>query len=116
MFEQILLALAQLQQQVVELQANAAAKEQAKYDEGYAAGLAAGGVDKIYSQAEADALVAAAILPLQDQINILAAEIEQLKLNQDAKVIEFKAQLKAAYEAQQVAETEGETGFKGLLD
>lgn len=112
MFEQILAALAALNQQVIELQASAAAKEQAKYDEGYAAGLLAGSAGgKIYSQEEADALIAAAVNPLKDEIAALKLEVDALK----AAHLQFKADLKAAYEAQQVAETEGETGFKNLL-
>jgi hypothetical protein len=111
MFEQILAALAALQTQVVELQANALIREQAKYDEGYAAGLAASGNGGIYSQEQLDAAVAAAVNPLKDEIAALKLEVDALK----AAALQYKADLKAAYEAQQVAETEGETGFKNLL-
>lgn len=53
---------------------------QAKYDEGFAAGVAASGGDKIYSQAELDASLI-------------------------AKAQEVKSELKAKYEAAQASES-----------
>jgi len=79
---------------------------------------------KIYSQEEADALVKAAVDPLQSQIDGLKLEVEDLKskiegARQEGMTqgkLELKASLKAEYLKQQVAENEGETGFGSLLD
>lgn len=96
-----------------------AAEKQASYDEGFAAGAASVGSDKIYSQAEVDAMLA----PLQAELDGVKAELEALKLDIDAKieaakadaVAALKAELKAKYDEQQVAEAQGETGFGALL-
>lgn len=55
----------------------------------------------------------AAIDSLNAQITDLNTKL--MAAGPDA-VAAFKAELKAKYEAQQVAETEGETGFKSFLD
>lgn len=62
---------------------------QEQYDAGFAAGSATGN-GKLYSEDEKNALVAAA-------------------------VAQFKADLLAQYQAQQVAEAQAETGFENLL-
>lgn len=52
----------------------------AKYDEGFAAGVASVGPgDKLYSQAELDAKVAEAVAAVQVQLDGVAAELEALK-------------------------------------
>lgn len=93
---------------------------QAKYDAGFTAGADAGGVDKIYSQAELDQRLAdqasgyeTTIGELNTQVSMFPTHLEQAKAEAKA---EYKAELKAAYEAQQVAESQGETGFGSLLD
>ncbi len=102
--------------------ANNAAQELAnqKYEEGFAAGVASVPVsEKIYTQAELDAAVQASVLPLQEQIVSLQAQVDGMQAQIDAKVAEamalFKADLLAKYEAQQVVESDSETGFKDLL-
>lgn len=85
MFEQILAALAALQQQVVDLQASQAANEQAKYDEGYAKGLADGSQGgKIYSQEELDQAIAAQVNPLKDEIAALKLQVDALAADKAA--------------------------------
>jgi hypothetical protein len=73
------------------------------------------GSGKIYSQTEVDQIVASTVQPLQDQISALQDENTKLKADVqphiDAAIAAFKAEAKAKYEAQQVAETQGETGF-----
>lgn len=112
--------IAALQAQLVDAQASADALAKAKYDEGFAAGVASvGGSDKIYSQAELDAKIAEAVLPLNEKVASLEAKIVEIEAGIEVKVKDavavFKAELLAKYEAQQVAESEGETGFKNLL-
>ena len=111
--------IAALQAQLVDAQASADALAKAKYDEGFAAGVASVGVsDKIYSQAELDAKIAEAVLPLNEKIALLDAkvlELEALVVSADAKLVEFKQMLLAKYEEAQVAESAVETGFKDLL-
>jgi len=108
-----------------ELQAKLADADQAaqdlarsKYEQGFAAGVASVSIpvsDKIFSQAEVDAMV----LPLQESILSLQSQIDQMQAQIDAKVSQavaaFKAELLAKYEAQQVVESASETGFKDLL-
>lgn len=98
-----------------------------KYDEGFAAGVASVIIppvsDKIFSQAEADALVAAAVAPLEARVVELEAKVTELSADIGSQVaagvaaamVDFKASLLAKYEEQQVAESESETGFKSLL-
>lgn len=91
MFEQILAALAALQQQVVDLQASQPAKEQAKYDEGYAAGLLAGSQGgKIYSQEELDQAIAAQVNPLKDEIAALKLQVDALVADKAAILAEVE--------------------------
>lgn len=95
------------------------AEKKASYDEGFAAGAAAGGIDKIYSQAELDAKVAEAVAAVQLQLDAVKAELEQLKGEVDLKIASalsaFKADLLAKYQEQQVVESASETGFADLL-
>lgn len=106
-----------------ERDADVEAAKIAGYDEGFAAGVASVPVsDKVFSQAEVDAMLA----PLNEQVLTMQgriAELEGVVAGIDQKVSdavalalsEFKAILAAEYEARQVAETEIETGFKELL-
>jgi hypothetical protein len=75
--------------------------------------------DKIYSQADLDAAVAAAILPLQAEINTLKEQIVALTASTEAAVAAaiagYKAELAAKYAEMQVIETASETGFAELL-
>ncbi len=122
-------ALDALKQQIADAQAALAAEKAVGFAEGAAsrdeevAALKAriveleAGVDpeKKFSQADLDAAVSAAVSPLQQRIG----ELEVLVAGIDGKVAEavaaFKSELLAKYEEQQVAENEGETGFKNLL-
>lgn len=52
----------------------------AKYDEGFAAGVASVVSDKIYSQADVDAMVAEAVSKLQSQLDAVSDELAALKL------------------------------------
>lgn len=108
---------------VEEMESELAAELLAAEEKGFEAGLAqsgqANGSDKLYSDAELNA----ELQPLRDQIQALtdsaalAAEAlpGQLQAASEQAVASFKAELKAAYEAQQVAESQGETGFGNLL-
>ena len=112
--------IAALQAQLVDAQASADALAKQKYDEGFAAGVASvpvvpGG----FTQEQVDAAVLAAVEPLQKKVSDLEAKVAELEASVqpkiDAAVAAYKADLLAKYEAQQVAESEGETGFKNLL-
>lgn len=111
--------IAALQAQLVDAQASADALAKAKYDEGFAAGVASvGGGEKIYSQAELDAKIVEAIAPLNVKIAELDAKVLELEaavLAEAGKLVAFKADLLAKYEEAQVAESAVETGFKDLL-
>lgn len=92
---------------------------QAKYDAGFTAGAEASGIDKIYSQVELDQRLAdqastyeTTIGELNAQVSMFPTYLEQAKAEAVAAKI---AELKAAYESQQVAEAQGETGFGALL-
>lgn len=125
-FEQILALIASLQQQVVDAQAASAAeieaikaesllKEQAKYDEGFAAGVLSmsSGGEKIYSQVELDAKLEEVKVPFLQKVaeleakNLeLAAKVEELELSIPVKIqeaVELKvAEVVADFEASQV--------------
>jgi flagellar biosynthesis/type III secretory pathway protein FliH len=103
-----------------------AAANEAGFEEGLKQAGQAGGVDKLYSDAEMNQFLSEAKAPLEAQIASLQASIEELNVqiaaqaeaaaSQAAAAVEaFKAELKEKYIAQQVAETEGETGFAALL-
>lgn len=104
-------------------------EKKASYDKGFEDGLAqagqAGGPDKIFSNEEMEAELAplrAEIADLKAAAEVattekaeLQAKVDEIPALKDQAVAEFKADLLAKYEAQQVAETDGETGFKALL-
>lgn len=114
--------LVSIQTQLGDVQVSADADVKESYDKGFADGkLSMGnGEDKLYSQVELDTALENATKPLSDQIAALQVQIDDLKVQIDAAKeagkAELKASLKAAYEAQQVAESEGETGFGALLN
>lgn len=119
----LLESLNALQAKLADAEQAAEELAKAKYDEGFAAGVASvvppvG--DKIYSQAELDLAVESAVLPLQEQITMLQGQVDGIPALVDAKVIEAvalcKAELLAKYEAQQAAETSTEASFKDLLN
>lgn len=86
--------LAMLQGLMAQLQDAAVALEAAKkasYDEGFAAGVASMGAgDKIYTQAELDAKIQEATLPLQEKI----ASLEAMLAGVDAKIADAVAAAK----------------------
>ncbi len=120
--------IAGLQAQLADAQAALDVAVKQAYDKGFADGVASVPKgDKIYSQEEADALVKAAVDPLQAQIVEMQAKVEELqkqvdgmgeKLEQakiDAKN-ELRAQLKEAYANAQNAENQLEQDFGKLLE
>lgn len=115
-------ALEGLALQAADAQAQLEAVAQAKYDEGFAAGVASVVVpaptgDK--TQEDIDKAVLEATTPLLGEIEALKSRVAELEVAMETKALEavaaFKATLLAAYDAQQVAESEQETGFKNLL-
>lgn len=80
--------IAALQAQLVDAQASADALAKAKYDEGFAAGVASVNTqtDKIYSQAELDAKIAEALAPLYQKINELELKVADLEASKAAEI------------------------------
>lgn len=98
------------------------AAEDAAYDQG----LRDAGVkseDKIYTEADLQAEIAKSLEVQAAEITSLKSKIEALESAPPVDVeavkaaakAEVKAELLAKYEEQQVAEQQGETGFKDLL-
>lgn len=131
LFEQFKKVIADLQAQLVDVEAGVDAAKKAAYDAGFADGVASVPPpvpgDKIYSQEELDAAVAAAKVELQKQVDELSAKVAELEVKLAdvdavvaAKVEEaikaFKADLKAKYVAAQEAESKDEADFGALLD
>lgn len=92
---------------------------QAKYDVGFTEGAAFVGSDVIYTQAEVDAKLAEQASTYETQVAELQAQVdaipEKITAAKAEAVTAKLAELKAAYQAQQVAESQGETGFGSLL-
>lgn len=127
--EGLKLALQNLKNQAVdfiarvdEFDVGIAAEKKASFDEGFAAGAASVGSDKIYSQAELDEKIA----PLMTEIEQLKVEIvtlkgevssmpEKLEMAKGEAVEKFKAELLEKYTAEQSAESESEKKFAELL-
>lgn len=113
----------ELQAKLIDAQVSADALAKQKYDEGFAAGVASVPTpqpsDKLYSQEEMDAAIQSAVVPLNEKIAELQTQVDGMQAQIDAKVSEamsaFKAELLAKYEAQQVVESDSETGFRDLL-
>lgn len=123
--------------QIATVEADGVAELQAKYDAGFEDALKqagqAGGSDKLYSDEELNAEIALRTGPLNDQINSLTNEVASLTGSNAAlqsqvdgiqaqidgavvaAVSAVKADMLAKYEAQQVAETDSETGFINYL-
>lgn len=102
--------------QLADAQAAADELAQTKYDEGFAAGVASVTEgDKLYTQADVDAIVT----PLNDRILALEAQVMALQESVATQIAEamakFKMDLLTKYESQQVVESDTETGFKDLL-
>jgi hypothetical protein len=92
-----------------------------------------GDPSKIYTEAELNAEIALVKEPLEaeiavlrnknvalkESVNALQGQIDEINVNVDAKIsekiAEFKADLLKKYEEQQVAESQGETGFLEAL-
>jgi len=117
--------IAALQTQLADAQASAQALADAKYKEGFDAGVASVVIpevpvsDKVYSQAELEAKIAEALLPLQEklvelqaQVEAVPAQIEQAKLD---AVAQFKAEFLEKYKAAQIAESQIENSVEELL-
>jgi hypothetical protein len=115
--------IAELQGKLVDAEAAAASIAKENYDKGFIDGVAsvpAAPEDTTpFSQMDLDAAVAAAIEPMAMEIAMLKEKVAMLEVEiQEAAakaVAAFKMELMSKYEAQQVAETEGETGFKEML-
>jgi hypothetical protein len=115
--------IALLQTALVDAEAAAASIAKEAYDKGFAEGVAS--VPPVpedvtpFTQADIDAAVALAVEPLNLEIASLKMEMDALKVQleegAEKAIAGFKAELLAKYEAQQVAETEGETGFMAFL-
>lgn len=93
-----------------------------EFNKGFDAGVlqsdSAGGSDKIFSLIELNAELAplqAKIVELEAAVSSLQAVVNSVPQQIVEGVAAVKAGLLAAYEAQQVAETQAETGFKDLL-
>lgn len=136
--ESIKAPFAELVQKVDSIPAAVEAGEQAAYDQGYQDGKASvvlpveGTGDKLFTQEDMNKLAETAKQEVRDlemtpAIESLNAQITELSTrvgnleNELAQagpnaVANFKAELKAKYAEQQVAETQGETGFQALLD
>ena len=111
-----------LQTALADAEVAVAVEKQKSYDEGFAAGVASVPVDDgatPFSQADLDAAVSAAVEPLNAQIADLSAQLQAAQNGLPAQIADAVAALKmdllAKYEAQQVAESHSETGFKDLL-
>lgn len=102
-------------EQLTNLLAEIEAEKKAAFDAGYVEGAASVGSNVVYTEEELQAKIVEAVAPLNVQISDLNLQLatvpEQIAAAITAKVTE----LAAAYEAQQVAETASETGFKDLL-
>ena len=110
-------SIAELQAKLQDAEAQLAIEKKASYDAGFADGVASVVVDpeKKFSQADLDKAVSDAVLPLQDQVAALQAQVDGLPSLVAEEVAKVKASLLASYEAQQVVENDSETGFKDLL-
>ena len=110
-------SIAELQAKLQDAESQLAIEKKASYDAGFADGVASVVVDpeKKFSQADLDKAVSDAVLPLQDQVAALQAQVDGLPSLVAEEVAKVKASLLASYEAQQVVENDSETGFKDLL-
>lgn len=103
--------------------AQAAADQIAKesYDKGFLDGVASvpPNGDKLYTQAEADALVLAAVAPLTEQVAVLQVQVDGIPALIASEVAKAKEELKAlmmaAYDEAQAAEGSLESGLKDKL-
>lgn len=99
------------------LEAELKVAHDAGFDEGVLQNTVPG--DKIYTEADYQA----AVVPLQAKIAELELAVKASDESLPGKIevavagalAAFKVELAQAYDAQQVAESEGETGFKSLL-
>lgn len=115
--------IAALQVQLADAQASAQALADAKYKEGFDAGVASVVIppvsDKLYSQVELEAKIAEALLPLQTQIAELQAQVEavpaQIEQAKVEAVAQFKMEFLEKYKAAQVAESQIENSIEELL-
>lgn len=107
-FQELFNLISSLQAQLADAQAALVAEKQASYEQGFAAGQAASGGDKIYSQAEVDAM----LLPLNEQIAALQAQVagvpDQIAAAVAQAKAELKEQIKGLLAAQQASESASE--------
>lgn len=128
----ILAAIEALKAQVVSLELAQAEKlaqvAKEEYDKGFAAGAASvvPGVDKIYSQADLDQAVAAAVALVKAELEAVKAEAQAVKLELEAlkaglpqqleaAKAEVKAEVLAKYKAAQEAESQLEKALEEEL-
>ncbi len=105
-----------LQAQLADAQAAVDQVSKEAYAKGFSDGVASVPVsDKIFSQADMDA----ALKPLQDQVASLQAQVDGVPSQIESAVAEavaaVKAELKAAWDAEQASEGEAESKFGDLL-
>lgn len=113
-------SVAALQAQLADAQAAADSIAKEAYDKGFADGVASVPTsDKLYSQEELDAAIAAAVGPLNEKVAELQAQVDSFPAQIDQKVQEavaaLKADLLAKYEAAQADEGDLENSVRELL-
>jgi hypothetical protein len=114
MLQDLVTKLSELQAQLAEASFALEGAKKVSYDEGFQAGIASVIIpvipssDKIYSEAELQAKIAEAVLPLQAQLDAMPKAIV------DA-VAAVKAELLMKYSDLEVAMSTMETGFAELL-
>lgn len=108
---------------VEKLEVDYAEELRLEFDKGFDAGVlqsgsASAATDKIFSLEEMNAELAprdAKIAELEATVASMQGQVSSIPQLVAEGVAAFKAELKAAYDAQQVAESQGETGFGAML-
>lgn len=110
-------SIGELQQKLADAQAAADELAKAKFDEGFAAGVASVNVgsDKIYSQVELDAKIAEVVAPLDAKIVELQVKVDEIPSLIESAKIDLKSELLEKFKAAQGAETELEKAFEDIL-
>lgn len=110
-------SIGELQQKLADAQAAADELAKAKFDEGFAAGVASVNVgsDKIYSQVELDAKIAEVVAPLDAKIVELQVKVDEIPSLIESAKIDLKSELLEKFKAAQDAETELEKAFEDIL-
>lgn len=110
-------SIGELQQKLADAQAAADELAKAKFDEGFAAGVASVNVgsDKIYSQVDLDAKIAEVVAPLDAKIVELQVKVDEIPSLIESAKIDLKSELLEKFKAAQDAETELEKAFEDIL-